>query len=183
MTCLYGREGCGKSCLLRQAVGALAFGVDWLTLADCDVADVLWVGREETAGQLKSGFIDAVGDVPDGIRYANSQDVDEPDVLRRLGDKLRPAVVVFDPLADCLLRGVDVRSYSAVRDAVVEWQAALGNAAGGGACITLTGSESRLDATLWANSSAVWRCRASCRSWWAWCGRGNSRRIGGGIWW
>ena len=116
LTLLAGREGSGKSTLIRAAVAAATNGRDWLDPEHrIQPVRVLWVG-EERHEDIRAEFdafdphlamIDSVS-VDDVLSAA-----DLPAAMAALGAR----VAVVDPIGD-LLRLQDERSYSAVRAAL-----------------------------------------------------------------
>jgi len=129
LTFLAGREGHGKSTLIRQCAASIARGEpDWLgrphgAHRDIPYSDgvpvrrpVLWIG-EERPSAIAAAFEPFIGD----DEHAESLIlVMDPDDLREPGDlawavkQYRPDLIVVDPAAD-LYRMEDERDYSKVR--------------------------------------------------------------------
>lgn len=128
---LFGREGTGKSTVAREAASCLSDGDAWLGCGEArPPGRTLWIGGEESPGALAAAFEDELFHVPEHVRYAPAANIDTPAVLADLVAAWQPALVVIDPMTDVLLRGVDDRAYGAVREAMLAWKSALGDAAG-----------------------------------------------------
>ena len=128
LTFVAGREGFGKSTLLRQIVAAVTVGGDWLASGRGPVSldparfgepePVLWCGEEGPAKLRRD--LERAGADCGLVVVAAPEDIARPADLTAAVDEWQPALVVVDPLAD-LLRLEDERSYSAVRQSVRTW--------------------------------------------------------------
>ena len=124
--CLDGREGFGKSTLIRQCVAGVTLGLgerednDFLApLPSRPGAHVLWIGEESPAAL--SSALDTYGDdCLDRVIVIDPGCLSGPCDLRDAVDAWRPDLIVVDPAAD-LYRMEDERDYSKVRAAIRRW--------------------------------------------------------------
>lgn len=102
-TLLAGREGSGKSRLLRAAVAAMTTGKDWLSDDDVKPVPALWVG-EEWPGDVKAEFQrfeDELHMDQTLIHVLSIRDVKEDtEALHTVIAALGVRICIIDPLAD-----------------------------------------------------------------------------------
>ncbi len=128
LTFLAGREGFGKSTLIRQCAAAVARGgsawlddggdaVDAYYEARRPVGEgVLWIG-EEPAEAIARAMPE---DVHERIVVVDPAELPDPCRLRDAVAEYRPDLIVVDPAAD-LYRMEDERDYSGVRATIRRW--------------------------------------------------------------
>ena len=129
LTLIVGREGSGKSSLIRQAAAMLTLGRHWQSGASIPEGGVLWLTNEETPAQVDAAMWAQPYEI-DTFHYAPMAAVANPEALRAAIVDLDVSLCVIDPIGDLVLRTTDERDYAAVRESMREWTRALGSAAG-----------------------------------------------------
>ena len=119
VTMLAGREGSGKSSLLRYIVASYTNGEHWLTGEPIDPGVVLWCG-EERPEHIAAHF-ELLGCDADLIRVVSLDTLQDARTFHSVVDATGARLVVIDPIAD-VMRDLDERSYTAVRAALHDWR-------------------------------------------------------------
>ncbi len=126
LTFLAGREGFGKSTLIRQCAAGVALGLsesednDFLSpLPARRGSPVLWIGEESPAA-LATAFDSYGDDCAEKIVAIDPDSLTGPCDLRDAVDAWRPDLIVVDPAAD-LYRMEDERDYTRVRATIRQW--------------------------------------------------------------